>query len=106
MVAAPKLSTRNRRAHSIRLPAIGALSAAVALPTAALAHERFVKHDVLQPFPHDFFFHVYNNVLSIAFRVCLAMSAVLFLLFRLQAIQAFIETQRRAGARGRRAALT
>src|SRR2546426_559316 len=105
MVAAPKLSTRNRRAHSIRLPAIGALSAAVALPTTALAHERFVKHDVLRPFPHDFFFHVDHNVVSIAVRVCLAMVAVLFLWFRRHAIEALIETKLRAGATGRRADL-
>ncbi len=105
MVAAPRLSTRKRLARSIRLPAIGALSAAVALPTAALAHERFVKHDVLQPFPHDFFFHVDHNVVSIAVRVCLAMAAVLFLWFRRHAIEAFIETKLRAGATGRRADL-
>src|SRR5207247_10925142 len=79
--------------------------AAGPLRTAALAHERFVKHDVLQPFPHDFFFHVDHNVVSIAVRVCLAMAAVLFLWFRRHAIEAFIETKLRAGATGRRADL-
>ena len=74
----------------------------VALPTTALAHERFVKHDVLRPFPHDFFFHVDGNVLSIATRVCLAMAAVLFLWFRRQAIQAFLDRKLRAGSNRRR----
>src|SRR5438094_8572996 len=90
MVAAPKLSTRNRRAHSIRLPAIGALSAAVALPTTALAHERFVKRDVLRPFPQDFFFHVDHNVMIIAVRVCLAVVAGLSLCLPRDTMSAFV----------------
>ena len=101
MVAAPRLSTRKRLARSLRLPAIGALSAALALPTAAPAHERFVKHDVLRPFPRDFFFHVDHNVMSIAVRVFLVMAVVLFLWFRRHAIEAFVETKLRAHVKAR-----
>ncbi len=105
MVPLPTLSFRRRRCLSTRFLAI-ILTAAAALATPpALAHERFVKHDVLRPFPHDFFFHVDGNVMSIAVRVCLAMVAVLFLWFRRHAIEAFIETRLRAGATGRRADL-
>jgi len=77
------------------------VSLLAAFPARALAHERFVKHDVLRPFPHDFFLHVDGNVLSIAARVCLAMIAVLFLWFRRHAIQTFVEQNLLHGAAGR-----
>jgi len=77
------------------------VSLLAAFPARALGHERFVKHDVLRPFPHDFFLHVDGNVLSIAARVCLAMIAVLFLWFRRHAIQTFVEQHLLHGAAGR-----
>src|SRR5262249_27486157 len=79
-----------------------ALVAAAMPPTTALAHERFVKHDVLRPFPHDFFFHVDHNVMSIAVRVFVVMAVVLFLWFRRHAIEAFVETKLLARAKDRR----
>src|SRR5213594_3867604 len=78
--------------------AVWVVSLLAAFPARAFAHERFVKHDVLRPFPHDFFLHLDGNVLSIATRVCLAMAAVLFLWFRRQAIQAFLDRKLRAGS--------
>src|SRR5712664_910629 len=81
--------------------AVWVVSLLAAFPARALGHERFVKHDVLRPFPHDFFLHVDGNVLSIAARVCLAMIAVLFLWFRRHAIQTFVEQNLLHGAAGR-----
>ena len=97
MVPASTVSVRRRLTRFLAL-----ILTAAAPATPALAHERFVKHDVLRPFPHDFFFHVDHNVLSIAVRVFLVMVAVLFLWFRRHAIEAFVETKLRARAKDRR----
>src|SRR5215510_7842401 len=105
MVPAPRLSARRLRSPSSRFRAIALAAAAAVTPTTALAHERFVKHDVLQPFPHDFFFHVDHNVVNIAVRVFLVMAVVLFLWFRRHAIEAFVETKLRGRAKNWRTRL-
>jgi uncharacterized membrane protein YphA (DoxX/SURF4 family) len=85
--------SRSARLRSIPRWELAAPLAVGALPGTALAHERFVKHDMLRPFPHDFFFHVDGNTLNIAIRVALAMVAVLFLWFRRQSLQTLVETK-------------
>src|SRR5215813_632193 len=97
MLSALTSSLRIHRSPSARLLAI-ILSASAVFPTTALAHERFVKHDVLRPFPQDFFFHMDHNVVSIAVRVFVAMAAVLFLWFRRHAIVTFVENKLRGRA--------
>ena len=48
-------------------------------PSAAEAHERFVKHDLLQPIRSEFFHGLDPNLLSISLRVYVAMALLLFL---------------------------
>jgi len=84
---------RNARSRPSWLWVSAVVFLVTGVPTVALGHERFVKHDVLRPFPHEFFAHVDGNVLTIAMRVCVAMIAVLFLWFHRHGIQAFVETR-------------
>ena len=77
------------------------VSLLAAFPARAFAHERFVRHDVLRPFPHDFFLHLDGNVVSIAARVCLAMIVVLFLWFSRQTIVTLVEQKVLRGSAGR-----
>src|SRR5262245_54570891 len=49
------------------------------LPSVALAHERFIKHDILQPLHREFFRRLDPNMVAIALRVVVVMAMILTL---------------------------
>lgn len=67
------------------------LATLLALPGIALAHERFIKHDLLHPLHRDFFRRLDPNMVNIAFRVFVIMAGMLFIWFVREHLDNFIE---------------
>jgi hypothetical protein len=63
------------------------------LPGLALAHERFIPHDLLVPLQRDFFRRLDPNMLNIALRAALLMALMLFVWFLRDPLDNFIENR-------------
>lgn len=61
------------------------------LPSPVLAHERFIKHDILRPLHRDFFLRLDPNMLDIALRVAILMAVMLSIWFMRNPLYTFIE---------------
>jgi hypothetical protein len=59
----------------------------------ALAHERFIPHEMLVPLHRDFFRHLNLNMLSIALRAAVLMALMLFVWFLRDPLDNFIENR-------------
>jgi hypothetical protein len=71
------------------------------LPNLALAHERFIPHELIQPLHRDFFRQLNPNMLSIAVRVAAIMAAMLYVWFLRDHLDNFIENQVLHNLRGK-----
>lgn len=63
------------------------------LPGLALAHERFIPHELLVPLQRDFFRRLDPNMLNIALRAALLMALMLFIWFLRDPLDNFIENR-------------
>lgn len=63
------------------------------LPDLALAHERFIPHELLQPLHRDYFRRLDPNMINIALRVALLMALMLFVWFLRDPLDDFIENR-------------
>ncbi len=63
------------------------------LPWMALAHERFIKHELLQPLQREFFRRLDPNMVYIALRVAVLMALMLFIWFLRDPLDNFIENR-------------
>jgi uncharacterized membrane protein YphA (DoxX/SURF4 family) len=63
------------------------------LPWVVLAHERFIKHDILHPLHREFFRRLDPNMLDIALRVTVVMAVMLALWFLRDPLDNFIENR-------------
>jgi len=78
------------------------LWALLLLPGLALAHERFIPHELMVPLKRDFFRRLDPNMLSIAVRVAVIMAAMLFVWFLRNPLDNIIENRFLAKLQGKR----
>jgi uncharacterized membrane protein YphA (DoxX/SURF4 family) len=71
------------------------------LPGLALAHERFIPHEMIEPLKRDFFRRLDPNMLNIAARVFILMSLMLFVWFVREHLDNFIEQRLLRKLRGK-----
>jgi uncharacterized membrane protein YphA (DoxX/SURF4 family) len=71
------------------------------LPEGLLAHERFIRHELLQPLNRDFFRRLDLNMLNIAARATLLMALMLFVWFLRDPLDKFVENQLLGKLRGK-----
>ena len=65
----------------------------VLVPGLALAHERFIPHEILVPLQRDFFRRLDPNMVNIALRVAFLMALMLFVWFLRDPLDKFIENR-------------
>ncbi|HET9492069.1 MAG TPA: hypothetical protein VFR64_20250 [Methylomirabilota bacterium] len=65
----------------------------VLLPGLALAHERFIKHDILRPLHREFFRRLDPNMLDVAVRIAALLAVMLFIWFLRNPLDNFIENR-------------
>jgi hypothetical protein len=75
--------------------------AVLLLPGQALAHERFIPHELLVPLHREFFRQLNPDMLSIAARVALIMAAMLCAWFLRDPLDNFIENRLLHNLRGK-----
>lgn len=63
------------------------------LPNVASAHERFIKHELLEPLQRDFFRRLDPNMLNVGLRVAGLMAIMLFIWFLRDPLYNFVENQ-------------
>jgi uncharacterized membrane protein YphA (DoxX/SURF4 family) len=71
------------------------------LPAAVLAHERFIKHDILHPLQREFFRRLDPNMVNIALRATAVMVVMLTLWFLRDPLDNFIENKLLLRLRGK-----
>jgi uncharacterized membrane protein YphA (DoxX/SURF4 family) len=72
---------------------LGLVAGAVMVSGVALAHERFIPHELLFPLHRDFFRRLDPNMVQIAVRVGALMAAMLFLWFLREPLDDFVENR-------------
>ena len=65
----------------------------ILFPSLALAHERFIPHEMLVPLHRDFFRHLNANMVNIALRITFLMAVMLFIWFLREPLDNFIENK-------------
>jgi uncharacterized membrane protein YphA (DoxX/SURF4 family) len=71
------------------------------LPSLALAHERFIPHELLVPLHRDYFRRLDPNMVNIAVRICFLMALMLFIWFLRDPLDNFVENRLLRKLRGK-----
>lgn len=82
-------------------PWLWCLMLVVLLPATALAHERFIPHELIVPLNRDFFRRLDPNMLSIAIRIAFVMAAMLFVWFLRDPLDRMVENRLLRNLRGK-----